>query len=29
VLVAAAVAREYDLTDIDGRSPEPLTIDLV
>jgi dehydrogenase/reductase SDR family protein 1 len=29
VLVAASVAREYGVTDIDGRSPEPLTIEQV
>jgi NAD(P)-dependent dehydrogenase (short-subunit alcohol dehydrogenase family) len=27
VLVAAAVAREYGVTDVDGRSPRPLTKD--
>ena len=26
VLVAAAVARDYGFTDIDGKSPRPLTI---
>jgi hypothetical protein len=26
VLVAAAVAREYGFTDIDGKSPRPLTL---
>jgi dehydrogenase/reductase SDR family member 1 len=26
VLVAATVAREYGFTDIDGKSPRPLTI---
>jgi NAD(P)-dependent dehydrogenase (short-subunit alcohol dehydrogenase family) len=29
VVVAAALAREYGFTDIDGRQPEPLTIDSV
>ena len=26
VLVAAALAKEYGFTDIDGRSPRPLTL---
>jgi hypothetical protein len=26
VLVAAALAREYGFTDVDGKSPRPLTI---
>lgn len=26
VLIAAAVAKEYGFTDIDGKSPRPLTI---
>jgi hypothetical protein len=26
VLVAAAVARDYGFTDIDGKSPRPLTL---
>jgi dehydrogenase/reductase SDR family member 1 len=29
VLVAAALGREYGFTDVDGRSPEPLSIDSV
>jgi NAD(P)-dependent dehydrogenase (short-subunit alcohol dehydrogenase family) len=29
VLVAAALAREYGFTDVDGRQPEPLTLDTV
>ena len=29
VLVAAALAREYGFTDVDGRRPEPLTLDSV
>jgi NAD(P)-dependent dehydrogenase (short-subunit alcohol dehydrogenase family) len=28
-LVAAALAREYGFTDVDGRSPTPLTLDAV
>ena len=28
-LVAAALAREYGFTDVDGRSPTPLTLDSV
>ena len=27
ILVAAALAREYNFTDIDGKQPRPLTLD--
>ena len=29
VLVAAALAQEYDFTDVDGKQPRPLTIESV